>query len=100
MRRSGKGSGGGLGMNKNTSPPVRYGSSAQGKRHQAVAQIGSSMGNKVTERGRTAKGAIEDIRGKAPISVPLGNEVAKNVGPGGCGTGRTLYGKGGTQGQH
>jgi hypothetical protein len=32
--------------------------------------------------------------------VKLGNEVALNVGPGGCGTGRTLYGQAGSQGQH
>jgi hypothetical protein len=30
--------------------------------------------------------------------VPYGNEVALNVGKGGCGTGRTLY-KTGSQGQ-
>lgn len=29
--------------------------------------------------------------------VPLGNEKAKDVGGGGPGTGRTLYGQGGTQ---
>jgi hypothetical protein len=32
--------------------------------------------------------------------VKLGNEVALNVGPGGCGTGRTLYGQSSSQGQH
>jgi hypothetical protein len=34
------------------------------------------------------------------MSVPFGNEVALNVGKGGCGTGRTLYGQAGTQGTH
>jgi hypothetical protein len=32
--------------------------------------------------------------------VPFGNEVALNVGKGGCGTGRTLYGQSGVQGVH
>jgi hypothetical protein len=32
--------------------------------------------------------------------VPYGNEVALNVGKGGCGTGRTLYGQAGSQGTH
>jgi hypothetical protein len=36
------------------------------------------------------------VVGKAP-QVPLGNVVAGNVGQGGPGTGRTLYGKGGSQ---
>jgi hypothetical protein len=30
----------------------------------------------------------------------MGNEIALNVGKGGPGTGRTLYGQCGTQGQH
>jgi hypothetical protein len=32
--------------------------------------------------------------------VKFGNEVALNVGKGGCGTGRNLYGQSGTQGVH
>jgi hypothetical protein len=32
--------------------------------------------------------------------VKFGNEVALNVGKGGCGTGRTLYGQSGSQGTH
>jgi hypothetical protein len=32
--------------------------------------------------------------------VKFGNEVALNVGKGGCGTGRTLYGQAGSQGTH
>jgi hypothetical protein len=33
-------------------------------------------------------------------TVPLGNEVAKNVGRGGAGTGRKLYGQSGSQQQY
>jgi hypothetical protein len=38
--------------------------------------------------------------GRSFQTVPFGNEVALNVGPGGCGTGRTIYktGSQGTQG--
>jgi hypothetical protein len=100
MRRSGKGSGGGAGMNKNVSPGVRTGKAAQGKRHEAVAQIGGNYGNHATSRARTLTKSIERVEGPRPISVPLGNEVARNVGKGGCGTGRTLYGQSGSQGTH
>ena len=97
MRRSGTGSGGGKGSKNIVHPSYKSGRAAAGIRHQAVAKIGSNMKNKVTERGRTAKSAVEDVRGKAPISVPLGNELAKNVGAGGPGAGRVLYGHCGTQ---
>ena len=42
------------------------------------------------------------IAGKMPGvgATKLGNEVALNVGGGGPGAGRTLYGQSGVQGQH
>jgi hypothetical protein len=103
MRRSGKGSGGGAGMNKNVSPAVKYGQPARGRRHEAVAQIGSSQGNKATERARTLKSAVERFEGAprpAGGGAMLGNEVAKNVQGGGPGKGRVLYGQAGSQGVH
>jgi hypothetical protein len=87
-------------MNKNVSPQVRYGQPAQGKRHQAIAQIGGSYGNKAINRARTLPNAVEGVAGPKPYSAPLGNEVAKNVGKGGCGTGRVLYGQSGSQQQY
>jgi hypothetical protein len=40
------------------------------------------------------------IAAKAPAFGPgMGNDLARNVGKGGPGTGRTLYGQCGTQGQ-
>ena len=69
MRRSGKGSGGGAGMNKNVSPGVQVGKAAQGKRHEAVAQMGSSMGNKATNRARSLNKAVESVEGPKPISA-------------------------------
>jgi hypothetical protein len=38
--------------------------------------------------------------GRSFQPTPFGNEVALNVGKGGCGTGRTLYGQSGSQGMH
>jgi hypothetical protein len=98
MRRSGKGSGGGAGMNKNVSPPVRYGQARKEKRVAAVSQIGQSMGNHVTDR-RQVVNPIERLEGRQGISVPLGNEVARNVGGGGPGAGRVVM-KTGSQSTH
>ena len=89
---------GGIRSNKNVSPPVRYGEARKEKRVAAVSQIGQSLGNHVTDR-RQKVNPIEKVEGRQGISVPLGNEVAKNVGKGGCGTGRTIYSRG-VQGQH
>jgi hypothetical protein len=91
--------GGGIRSNKNVSPSVRYGQARKEKRVAAVSQIGSSLGNHVTDR-RQVVNPIERVEGRQGISVPLGNEVAKNVGKGGCGTSRVLYGQSGSQGQH
>src|SRR6516165_4656922 len=52
MRRSGTGSGGGYGMNKNVEPRVRTGSGSKSTRPAGVAQIGTSIGDHVTERAR------------------------------------------------
>ena len=51
MRRSGTGSGGGLGMNKNVRPPVRTGRCSQSTRPAGVAQIGAIQGNYITNKG-------------------------------------------------
>jgi hypothetical protein len=100
MRRSGKGSGGGIGMNKNVHPSVRTGSGSKSTRPAGVAQIGAIQGNHITNKSET------DYRGE-PLHNPernfnpvkFGNEVALNVGKGGCGTGRTLS-QCGSQGTH
>ena len=104
MRRSGKGSGGGLGMNKNVRPGVRTGERAREMREKGVSQIGSSQANRAMNSAKKLN-PVEPVRGQlkpagAPGGVPLGNEVAKNVGKGGCGTGRVLYGQSGTQAMH
>lgn len=72
-----------------------------------VDQLGQAMANHVTGDmgGRSAKlpnPATPMIAGKMPGvgATKLGNEVALNVGSGGPGAGRTLYGQSGVQGQH
>jgi hypothetical protein len=100
MRRSGKGSGGGAGMNKNVSPSVKYGQPAKEKMVRGVSQIGQSMGNHITERTYKVN-PIEKVRGgviPGVGTIPLGNETNRACGP--RGEGRTLYGQSGTQGQH
>jgi hypothetical protein len=102
MRRSGVGSGGGIGMNKNVRPSVRTGSGSRGTHPGGVAQLGQHVGDKATHgdpKGSGYRGEpLHQNRSFQP--VPFGNEVALNVGKGGCGTGRTLYGQAGSQGTH
>jgi hypothetical protein len=82
---------------------VRTGAGARVMSPRGVSQIGSSMGNHTTgDTGKTSR-PVEPVRGAAlpaGLSVPLGNEVAKNVGAGKPGAGRTLYGQSGTNKQY
>jgi hypothetical protein len=92
-----KRSGGGINSRVNKSVSVRTGASATGVRPAAVSQFGSAIGNKATDAGKlTYRG--EKYQTATPISVPLGNEVATNVGKGGPGTGRTVMRSGSQQG--
>ena len=96
--------GGGIRSRVVTQKPVRTGERARAMSPKGVSQIGSSLGNHVTER-RQLVNPVERVRGQlkpsgGPGGIPLGNEVAKNVGKGGCGTGRVLYGQSGTQRMH
>ena len=78
-KRSG-GGGGGPSMNKNVSIGVRAGKPAKGVSPQAASRIGMQV---ITSTGAA--------KVPGPISVPLGNELAKNVGNGGPGAGRTVH---------
>jgi hypothetical protein len=98
-------SGGGIAGKNVTQKPVRYGERARKINERGVAQIGTNRGNHATEKAGLLKGDVERVRGqlkpaRGPGGIPLGNEVARNVGKGGCGTGRVLYGQSGSQGQH
>jgi hypothetical protein len=93
-----KGSNQGISSSKLVRPGVQTGSGAQGRTAGYAAQIGTALGN------RAMTGPAP--RAQAPMATPtlktgcaLGNEVALNVGKGGPGTGRTVYGSG-SQAQH
>jgi hypothetical protein len=84
-------SGGGITMNKNVSVPVRTGQPAKGTSPGAADQFGAAQGS---------QRAVRMPEGRAYNSgVPLGNEVATNVGGGGVGTGRTTRAAG-SQGKY
>jgi hypothetical protein len=88
-------------MNKNVQPSVRTGSGSRGTRPAGVAQIGTAIGDHSTHRGDSTGYKGERLHNERNFQpVKFGNEVALNVGKGGCGTGRTLYGQAGSQGQH
>jgi len=96
-----KGSGGGGYGSKNVvQPNVRTGSGSRGTRPAGVSQLGNKQGSHVThDRESDYRGErLHNDRSFQP--VPFGNEVALNVGKGGCGTGRNLYGQAGSQGTH
>ena len=99
MRRSGIGSGGGHGSKNIVHKPVRTGAGSKSTSPGAVGQIGQSQGSHVTNKDET--GYRGEIFHKPPNFQPVkfGNEVALNVGKGGCGTGRTIYSTG-SQDQH
>jgi hypothetical protein len=90
--------GGGLGSRVVREVGVRTGTSARVMSPRGVSQIGSSMGNHVTESGKKGQ-SVEPVRGAAlpaGLSVPLGNALATNVAGGGPGKGRNLYGQSGS----
>ena len=101
MRRSGTGSGGGYGMNKNVEPRVRTGSGSKSTRPAGVAQIGTSIGDHVTERARGSGYRGEQLHNPDRNFQPVkfGNEVALNVQGGGPGKGRDVQ-RSGSQGTH
>jgi hypothetical protein len=89
-------------MNKNVSPPVRTGTGAHNARPAGVAQLGYPIGDHSTTSGKSTGYKGEPLHGPASRNfqpVPFGNEVALNVGKGGCGTGRTIHATG-SQGTH
>jgi hypothetical protein len=96
--------GGGINSKNVRSVPVRVGERGCEIRPQGVSQIGSSMGDHGTDGPKLLRKSVEPVHGAyrpagSPGGVPLGNEVALNVGKGGVGTGRTVM-RSGSQGQH
>jgi hypothetical protein len=105
MAKSQSRAGGGVRSRVVTEKPVRYGDRARAMSPKGVSQIGTQRGDHATAKARLLKGDVESVRGPlkpagGPGGVALGNEVAKNVGKGGAGTGRVLYGQSGSQQQY
>ena len=96
MAMKGHKPGGGIASKQHVRKPVRTGAAREHIQKAGVAQLGQMQGNHATNKGATNYKGVGLIGPKSPISVPLGNEVALNVGGGGPGTGRTIY-KTGTQ---
>ena len=69
---------------------------------RGVSQIGAAQGSRLDRAGSftTRNSALPYSDGQRKDFVPLGNALTNNVGRGGPGSGRTLYGQGGTQQQH
>jgi hypothetical protein len=97
MRGSG---GGGYGSRPHVEKSVRTGSGSHGTNVGAVGQLGQKVGDHVTRQGSTGYRGEPFHSGRSFNPTKFGNEVALNVGKGGCGTGRTLYGQAGSQGTH
>jgi hypothetical protein len=74
----------------------RTGAAARGINPGHVAQHGLALGNKVMNDPKRLN-PVEPKFTQSPASVKLGNEVAKNVGGGGPGTGRTVHACGSQQ---
>jgi hypothetical protein len=92
--------GGGFNSKQHKDVGVRTGQKATGVLPAYPGTLGEMRGNHASEKGRTrSDNSIEMYNNKTPPSVPLGNQVAANVGAGGPGTGREVM-RIGSQGQH
>ena len=98
MRGSG---GGGYGSRPHVEKPVKTGSGSRGTHPGGVAQLGQHVGDHTTNRPGSSGYRGEPLHQDRSFQpVKFGNELATNVGKGGPGAGRTLYGQSGQQGQH
>ena len=100
-RLSRGGPAGGHGSKNIVHPSVRTGTGSHSTRPAGATQIGLKVGDHVTRMGGSTgyKGERLHNPEKNFQPVKFGNEVALNVGKGGCGTGRTIYSCG-SQSQH
>jgi hypothetical protein len=97
--RTGHRPGGGIASRQHVEKPVKTGSGSKGISEGWVGQRGQKQGSHTTHGGETSYRGEPKFTGKNFQPVKFGNEVALNVGKGGCGTGRTIY-KTGSQDQH
>jgi hypothetical protein len=99
-RNSGHRPGGGIASKQHVQIPVRTGSGSRGTNPGGVGQLGNKQGSHVT-RGEESSYRGEPLhRGPSFQKTMFGNQKALDVGKGGLGTGRTLYGQAGSQGTH
>jgi hypothetical protein len=91
------GAGGGIHSNKVVAKPVRGGAAREGITAGYSGQIGTALGDHVTD-GRPANRAAEPMKTAAPYKSAMGNEVAAATvcGPGGS---RTVH-RSGSQAHH
>jgi hypothetical protein len=91
----------GIQSSKLVRPGVRTGAAREGFNAGYAGQIGAALGSHASDSGKVLTKAPVPMRTAAPVAAAakLGNEVAKNVGAGGPGTGRTVMATG-SQGQH
>ena len=92
MKKSSRG--GGPGSRVVTNQSIRTGAARQQIHAGGVAQIGQRQSSHSMQSNDTGYRGERLVGPQKPISVPLGNAVALNVGKGGPGTGRTVYGRG------
>jgi hypothetical protein len=99
-RDSGHRPGGGIASNKITERPVRTGSGSHATTPGYAGQLGQKQGSHVTRSEDSNYRGEPMHSGRSFNPVPYGNELVTNVGKGGPGAGRTLYGQSGQQGCH
>ncbi len=96
-----KRTGGGIHSKQVHRQGMHTGRPRHGKNPRAVSQIGASLGNHVTEHLHmlSKNKVVEKMGAGRGTPSELGNSVALNVGAGGPGKGRAVYGSG-TQQTH
>ena len=98
---SGNQKGGGYGSRQHVEKSIRTGTGSRGTHPGAVAQLGQHTGDHTTNRPGSSGYRGEPLHNNRSFQpVKFGNELATNVGKGGPGAGRTLYGQSGQQGTH
>jgi hypothetical protein len=93
--------GGGSGSRVIREVPVRVGNRSDVVNPRAVSQVGQSLGNKASTGNSKTVRPVENVyAGRLPAGGPggiaLGNAKALDVGKGGAGAGRNLYGQSGS----
>jgi hypothetical protein len=79
----------------------RLGARREGITPGYAGQLGQAQGSHVTNHSESNyRGEPMQAARPTAAAVPLGNQLTNNVGAGGPGTGRTLYGQSGSQGQY